>query len=175
MRFTTFNNKSYLSKGFGLLDIMLALSISAVVLVLAVSYYSHAAVTQKVNRTIEQIGQIRQGVTSYIAGISASSNKNLPLNSNLTQTLINAKVMDPSTVTSVWNNQQMTIMLANGTLAGGGTCLQLKLTVCGIPQRSSAATALQNRFTSEYQANSASTTANITKQGACQIFMSCLQ
>lgn len=54
-----------LSKGVSLLEIMMVIAISAVVLIIAVNYYSNVHLTSKINLSIVQIRTLYKGTLSY--------------------------------------------------------------------------------------------------------------
>lgn len=164
-------------KGFGLLDVLLAVAVSAVVIVLGLSYYSTTRTTQKVNQTMQQIGQIITGVQSLLQQTSAQSSSSFnPLTAgNLTPKLLSSNLVEPSTVTSVWDSSSMTVTLTSGSavnkLNRGSTmvCLRVNIKICGMS--TGAINKLTNRYMSSFSANYPARSLS----GKCMVFSSCIQ
>lgn len=60
-------NRFNQQKGVGLLEIMLTLSVIAVIIILGTRYYEQSKRTQLVNQTVQQIGAVRSAVDRYLS------------------------------------------------------------------------------------------------------------
>ncbi|MFN7096895.1 MAG: type II secretion system protein J [Gammaproteobacteria bacterium] len=150
--------------GFGLLDILLALAVSAIIVVLAVRYYTNTQIAQKTNQTMDQLTQIRQAVATQIQNNSANS-KSTSNNITIT-TLINSQLIEPSTAISAWDKSQITISTSTSS-----TCLSLNVTICGIA-KGAEWNAVSGKFTATFAGENPS-----VGQGSnnCMLMITCLE
>ncbi len=141
-------NISSRPRGMGLLDLMLALAVSALILILGVNYYQSVVREQKINRTI---GQLR-GISGAVSKLVAEGTTTQSISSG-TGDLSKAvqTMLPPSTFKSPWDRSSITldsglhnISVTNSQTNQKSECLATEITVGGIPKQ--AQTALLNRF-----------------------------
>lgn len=162
--------KRHLS-GFGLLDILLTLAVSAVIIVMSISYYGNIRDQQKINQTIEQLQQIKQVEVNIVnegtAVTTAQSSKTLSSkifnNNNIASLSAFSSLFPATTLKSAWDRSSLTI---KGPYAAS-QCLATAVTICGITDKVSSR--LKNKFTNTF------TGGQYSISNQCATFTMCLQ
>ncbi|NNM60007.1 MAG: hypothetical protein HKM04_09365 [Legionellales bacterium] len=154
------NKKTY-SQGMGLLDVLLAIAVSAVLLILGVNYYQNVVREQKMTQTIARI----QAISSAVAKVIAQGTTQTTISSNTPNIGTNVqKMVSPSTLVSPWDRTQIQLgkslqsyPFTNPQTNASASCLAFNITISGIPLR--AQPILKTKFESAFP-NSPAPTPN---------------
>jgi prepilin-type N-terminal cleavage/methylation domain-containing protein len=146
--------------GFGLLEILLAIAVAAIIAIISVGYYTNVRSEQKVNEFINQLVTLGHNVASYV-----NTNANTPGNQDLTkifgtgttnvaQTLIDKNITQVDTVTNIWQPPSLYFVYVaiNGPMKSI-SCLRISVEVPGmlVNQRSNFCSMVANKATQALQ------------------------
>lgn len=91
------------TKGFGLLEVMLVIAVTAVAIFLATSYYSTVHQQNKISQTVNQVRGIVQGANAYL---QALSDTNLAMSTGsgheLSTPLVQGAYIAPTDIINPW-------------------------------------------------------------------------
>lgn len=128
--------KLHLQKGISLLEVMLSLSIIAIILVMATRYFFSANTTQKINQEVVQMGSLNSAIEKWKTTNSPSTYP-----TDLTWTMVSP--MDPSwdATTGIMKNLWGDTMTLTGS---GGTTYTITMTLPSASVCSSLAASFAN-------------------------------
>lgn len=87
-------------RGMSLLEVMLTLAVAAIMLILAVQYYSNVKLNAKITQTVKQIGVIVDGTSTLIQ--AQLGKKIAGSKANLADTLITGAYVAPADIMNPW-------------------------------------------------------------------------
>lgn len=158
--------------GFGLLETVLAIAVIAGIVMLSIRYYQSTSNQQKINQTIIKMQQITSSMSNALSTTNTGNNLMATLwsnKANLNETMINKKLVNPSTLLSSWATESMKVsMEANSTAFGSSksaccekdqssnyctprNCTVLKIQIPHI--NANSLNMLQTTFCSKFQTN----------------------
>ncbi|MBY0545058.1 MAG: hypothetical protein K2Q14_05870 [Gammaproteobacteria bacterium] len=119
--------------GISLLEVLLAIAVTAVLLIFSVDYYTNIRAEQKLNYFIDQLGHIDSGIVNYINSHSGQSLTDVfPTGSNnMTSNLLAAGVVEAADVQNAWFSQEQyqIVVHPQAGLGNGrsGSCLKVEI------------------------------------------------
>lgn len=133
-------------RGFGLLEILLAIAVAGIITIISVNYYTNVRNEQKMNFFINQLRSLSSSIMDYINTNNGKDISAIFANSNVTSILLKDGAIQPADVQNVWSSgfqYQITLTPQATIYHGSVPCLVMQVVV-DVPQQVNA-TVLQNK------------------------------
>jgi Tfp pilus assembly protein PilE len=148
------------ARGLSLLEIMMVIAVTAIILIIAVDYFTNIRLSSKVNQTVMQVRDLYQGGVNYFNAQKYQATSHATTG-DIIPTLINGNYIPPSDQISPWGSNQKNMVKVTLSSAPNGN--QLIIIIPTLPIQ--ACNVITNRLKSPFPDANYSTCNNAPTKG----------